>query len=61
MCGALAERFRHPNLIVVSCFLGIGGAICLLPCWAYPLALLIALGLLYGPPPGIIMSLAIVR
>ncbi len=55
--GAVAERLGHPNLIMVTCFLGIGMATCLLPYWAYPLAFLVALGLLYGPPPGIIMSL----
>jgi MFS family permease len=57
--GAIAERLGHPNLIMVTCFLGIGVATCLLPYWAYPLVFLIALGLLYGPPPGIIMSLPV--
>ena len=55
--GYIAERVRRPNLIMVTCFLGIGLAICLLPYWPYPLALFLALGLLFGPPAGIIMAL----
>jgi MFS family permease len=57
--GAIAERLGHPNLVMVTCFLGIGVATCLLPYSAFPLAFLIVLGLLYGPPPGIIMSLPV--
>jgi cyanate permease len=55
--GYTAERVRRPNLIMVTSFLGIGLAICLLPYWPYPLALFMALGLLFGPPAGIIMAL----
>jgi len=55
--GYIAERIGRPNLIMVTCFLGIGSAICLLPYWPYPLALFVALGLLFGPPAGIIVAL----
>jgi len=55
--GYIAERLRRPNVIMVSCFLGSGLAICLLPYWSSPLALFIALGLLFGPPAGLIMAL----
>lgn len=47
----LAERVRRPNVILVACFVGAGLATCVLPYWPYPLALCIALGLLFGPPP----------
>jgi MFS family permease len=57
MGGYIAERIGRPNLIMVACFLGIGSAICLLPYWPYPLALFLAIGLLFGPPAGIIMAL----
>jgi predicted MFS family arabinose efflux permease len=55
--GYLAERLGQPNLTMVACFFGIGLAICLLPCGSHPLASLLALGLLFGPPVGIIMAL----
>jgi MFS family permease len=55
--GYIAERLRRPNLIMVTCFTGIGLAMYLLPCWEHRLALFVALGLLFGPPPGIIMAL----
>jgi predicted MFS family arabinose efflux permease len=55
--GYIAERVGRPNLIMVTCFFGIGLAICLLPYCPHPLALFIALGLLFGPPAGIIMAL----
>lgn len=55
--GYIAERVGRPNLILVTCFIGIGLAICLLPYWQHPLALFVALGLLFGPPAGIIMAL----
>ena len=55
--GYIAERIGRPNVIMVTCFFGIGLAICLLPYWPHPLVLLVALGLLFGPPAGIIMAL----
>ena len=55
--GYLAERFRRPNVIMIACFFGAGLATCLVPYWPYRLALCIALGLLFGPPPGVILSL----
>jgi MFS family permease len=57
--GYLAERFGRPNLVLVTCLVGLGLATCLLPYWPYPLLLMIVLGLLYGPPPGIIMALPV--
>jgi MFS family permease len=55
--GYLAERIGRPNLVLVACFLGIGLCSMLLALWPYPAPTLVALGLLFGPPAGIIMSL----
>jgi predicted MFS family arabinose efflux permease len=55
--GFIAERLRRPNLTLVTCFLGTGLAMCLLPFLPYPLVLFVALGLLFGPPAGIIVAL----
>lgn len=55
--GYIAERLKRPNTFMVCCFLGIGIAICLVPYWRYPLVLFLMIGLLFGPPAGIIMSL----
>jgi predicted MFS family arabinose efflux permease len=57
--GYLAERLKRPNIFMVSCFLGIGIAICLVPYWQYPLILFLVIGLVFGPPAGIIMSLPV--
>lgn len=57
--GALAERLGHPNLVLLICSLGVGLALFLLPYWPQPLPLLVALGLLYGPPPGILAALPV--
>jgi MFS family permease len=57
--GALAERLGRPNLVLLACFLAIGLALYLLPTWPHPLPLLVALGLLYGPPPGILAALPV--
>jgi predicted MFS family arabinose efflux permease len=57
--GYIAEWLDRPNAIMVTCFLGIGLAIGLIPFWSYPLVLLVALGLLFGPPPGIIVALPV--
>lgn len=55
--GYVSERLGRPNGILVTCFLGCGVAMCLLPYWPHPLVLFIVLGLLFGPPAGIIMAL----
>jgi predicted MFS family arabinose efflux permease len=57
--GALAERLGRPNLVLLTCFLASGLALFLLPYWPHPLPLLVALGLLYGPPPGIVAALPV--
>jgi MFS family permease len=55
--GYVAERLGRPNMIMVSFFLAIGFAICLIPYFPYTFVLFIAIGLLFGPPAGIIMAL----
>jgi predicted MFS family arabinose efflux permease len=55
--GYFAERLGRPNFTLVICFIGIGTVMCLLPLFPYPLVLFVALGLLFGPPAGIIMAL----
>jgi predicted MFS family arabinose efflux permease len=55
--GYIAERLGRPNFTLVICFLGIGLTMCLLPFFPYPLVCLAALGLLFGPPAGIIVAL----
>jgi predicted MFS family arabinose efflux permease len=57
--GALAERLGRPNLVLLVCFPATGLALFLLPTWPHPLPVLVALGLLYGPPPGIIAALPV--
>jgi predicted MFS family arabinose efflux permease len=57
--GALAERIGRPNLVLLTCFLAIGLVLFLLPYRPHPLPLLVALGLLYGPPPGIVAALPV--
>jgi MFS family permease len=55
--GYVAERLGRPNIIMVSFFLAIGLAICLIPYFPYTFVLFIAIGMLFGPPAGIIMAL----
>jgi predicted MFS family arabinose efflux permease len=55
--GYVAERLGRPNVIMVSFFLAIGSAICLIPYFPYTFVLFIAIGMLFGPPAGIIMAL----
>jgi predicted MFS family arabinose efflux permease len=55
--GFIAERLGKPNFALVFCFLGIGILMFLLPFVSYPLIWFIALGLLFGPPAGIIVAL----
>jgi MFS family permease len=55
--GYVAERLGRPNLTLVTCLVGCGLTMCLLPVLPYPLIPFIALGLLFGPPAGIIVAL----
>jgi len=55
--GYLAERIGHANTTLITCFSSIGAALILLTLFPYPLTIFIALGLLFGPPAGIIMAL----
>lgn len=55
--GYLAEKIGHPNIILIACFSSIGTALVLLTLYLNPLTLFIALGLLFGPPAGVIMAL----
>ena len=57
--GALAERIGHPNLVLVTCFSALGLLCFLLASWPTPLPVLLALGLLFGPPAGIIAALPV--
>ena len=57
MGGFIAERLGKPNFTLVFCFLGIGIVMLLIPFVSSPLIWFIALGLLFGPPAGIINSL----
>jgi predicted MFS family arabinose efflux permease len=56
--GYISEKISRPNMILVTCFLGISLGMFLLPYSAHPVAIFIWLGLIFGPPAGIIMSLA---
>ena len=55
--GYISEKLSRPNIILVTCFVGIGTGMCLLPYWPYSIALFIWLGFIFGPPAGIIMAL----
>jgi predicted MFS family arabinose efflux permease len=55
--GYFADKLGRPNIIMVSFFLAIGFAICFIPYFPYTFVLFIAIGMLFGPPAGIIMSL----
>lgn len=55
--GYLSERIGRPNIILVACFCGIALGMCLLPYWSCPFVLFIWLGMIFGPPAGIIMAL----
>jgi predicted MFS family arabinose efflux permease len=57
--GSLAERLARPNLVLVTCFTGLGLLSFLLALWPFPFPILVALGLLFGPPAGIIMALPV--
>lgn len=55
--GYISEKISRPNIILVTCFVGISLAMFLLPYCPYPLALFVWLGFIFGPPAGIIMAL----
>ena len=55
--GYISEKLGRPNIILVTCFLGISIGMCLLPYFPYPMVVFIWLGLIFGPPAGIIMAL----
>ena len=55
--GYIAERIGQPNIIMIACFSSIGTALILLTQYQNPLPLFIALGVLFGPPAGVIMAL----
>jgi predicted MFS family arabinose efflux permease len=57
--GSLAERLGRPNFVLVTCFTGLGLLSFLLALWPFPFPILVALGLLFGPPAGIIMVLPV--
>ena len=46
-----------PHIILVSCFVGIGIGMYLLPFFPHPMVIFIWLGVIFGPPAGIIMAL----
>ena len=55
--GFLAERFGRPNAVMALCFLAVAGAIAALPFGLAPAPGLALIGLLFGPPAGLIMKL----
>src|SRR3954471_11181795 len=55
--GYLAERMRSPDRVMIGCFVLLGALIAALPLGAPPLIICILIGLLSGPPPGLIMAL----
>jgi predicted MFS family arabinose efflux permease len=57
--GYLTERLGRPNLVLVVCFLGMALGSVLLALWPRPVPTLVALGLIIGPPAGIIVALPV--
>jgi MFS family permease len=55
--GYISEKLSRPNIILVTCFVGISLGMFLLPYSTHPVALFAWLGLIFGPPAGIIMAL----
>ena len=55
--GYISEKMSRPNIILVTCFVGISLGMFLLPYGTHPIALFLWLGLIFGPPAGIIMAL----
>jgi MFS family permease len=55
--GYLAERLKWPDGIMVGCFLALAGAIAALPIGLHAAAMCAIIGLVAGPPAGLIMKL----
>ncbi len=55
--GYISEKIAHPNIIMVTCFAGIGAAMFLIPSASSLLGIFLLLGILFGPPCGLIMAL----
>lgn len=55
--GYISEKIHRPNFILVTCFIGIALGMFFLPHGTYPVVSFIWLGLIFGPPAGIIMAL----
>lgn len=55
--GWFAERVGRPNVTMALCFVAVALVIWLIPMASAPLILFAALGLIFGPPGGLIMAL----
>ena len=55
--GYFAQRLRSPDRVMIGCFVLLAALIAALPLGAPPLLVCILIGLLSGPPPGLIMAL----
>ncbi|MET0527901.1 MAG: MFS transporter [Microvirga sp.] len=55
--GYLAERLKSPDRVMIGCFVLLAALITALPFGAPPLVVCILIGLLSGPPAGLIMAL----
>lgn len=55
--GLLADRLKRPNVLIIGGSLAAGAVILLVPGSAWPLALLLVVGLVAGLPPGAVMAL----
>lgn len=55
--GVIADRWKHPALLIVVCTLAAGVVAMVFPLSPWPLATLLAMGFIGGLPPGAIMAL----
>ena len=55
--GYLAERIGMPAIVMAVCFVVLAAAMAALPAATAPLGLLILIGVVFGPPGGLIMAL----
>ena len=55
--GVIADRWKHPTLLIVGSTVTAGVVAMLFPVLPWPLATLLAMGLIGGLPPGAIMAL----
>jgi MFS family permease len=55
--GYLAQRVNSPDIVMVGCFLALALLASLLPSGSWPLLVCAVLGVLAGPPAGLIMAL----